>query len=54
VDKAKLKLASMDHDRSNNRKDLETASKIDIGAREIAMLEAHPPNEDKGVVAPRN
>ena len=54
VDKAKLKLTSMDHDRTNNRHDLETAAKIDIGQREIAMLEAHPPTEDKGVVAPRN
>jgi hypothetical protein len=54
VDKAKLKLTSMDHDRTNDRHDLETASKIDIGAREIAMLEKAPPTEDKGIVAPRN
>lgn len=54
VDKAKLKLTSLDHDRSNDRKDLETAAKIDIGQREIKMLEAHPPTEDKGVVQPRN
>ena len=54
VEKAKLKLTSMDHDRTNDRHDLETAAKIDIGQREIAMLEAHPPTDDKGVVAPRN
>jgi hypothetical protein len=54
VDKAKLKLTSMDHDRTNNRHDLETAAKIDIGQREIVMLEKFPPNKDSGVVAPRN
>ena len=54
VDKAKLKLTSLDHDRTNDRHDLETANKIDIGQREIKMLEAHPPTEDKGIVAPRN
>ena len=54
VDKAKLKLTSMDHDRSNDRKDLETAAKIDIGQREMVMLEKAPPAAEKAIVAPRN
>jgi hypothetical protein len=54
VDKAKLKLGAMEFDRTSDRHDLETAAKIDIGQREMKMLEAHPPTEDKGVVAPRN
>lgn len=54
VDKAKLKLTSMDHDRTNDRHDLETASKIDIGQREMVMLEKAPPASLKDVAAPRN
>jgi stress response protein YsnF len=54
VDKAKLKLTSMDHDRTNNRHDLETAAKIDIGQREMVMLEKAPPAAEKAIVAPRN
>jgi hypothetical protein len=54
VDKAKLKLTSMDHDRTNDRHDLETAAKIDIGQREMVMLEKAPPAAEKAVVAPRN
>jgi hypothetical protein len=54
VDKAKLKLTSMDHDRTNDRHDLETAAKIDIGQREMVMLEKAPPAAEKAIVAPRN
>lgn len=54
VDKAKLKLTAMDHDRTNDRHDLETASKIDIGQREMVMLEKAPPASLKDVAAPRN
>lgn len=54
VDKAKLKLTAMDHDRTNDRHDLETAAKIDIGQREMVMLEKAPPAAEKAVVAPRN
>jgi hypothetical protein len=54
VDKAKLKLTAMDHDRTNDRHDLETAAKIDIGQREIKLLEEAPPAAEKAIVAPRN
>jgi hypothetical protein len=54
VDKAKLKLTAMDHDRTNDRHDLETAAKIDIGEREMVMLEKAPPAAEKAIVAPRN
>jgi hypothetical protein len=54
VDKAKLRLTSMDHDRTNDRHDLETAAKIDIGQREMVMLEKAPPAAEKAIVAPRN
>jgi hypothetical protein len=54
VDKAKLKLTSMDHDRTNDRHDLETAAKIDIGQREMVLLEKAPPAAEKAIVAPRN
>jgi hypothetical protein len=54
VDKAKLRLTSMDHDRTNDRHDLETAAKIDIGQREMVLLEKAPPAAEKAIVAPRN
>jgi hypothetical protein len=44
----------MDHDRTNDRHDLETAAKIDIGEREMVMLEKAPPAAEKAIVAPRN
>jgi hypothetical protein len=54
VDKAKLKLSSMEFDRTSDRHDLETAAKIDIGQREMVMLEKAPPASLKDVAAPRN
>lgn len=54
VDKAKLKLTSMEFDRTSDRHDLETAAKIDIGQREMIMLEKAPPASLKDVAAPRN
>ncbi len=54
VDKAKLKLQSMEFDRTADRHDLETAAKIDIGQREMVMLEKAPPAALKEVAAPRN
>jgi hypothetical protein len=54
VDKAKLHLSAIDSDRNNDRHDLETAARIDIGQREIKMLENAPPATTKDVVAPRN
>jgi hypothetical protein len=54
VDKAKLHLTAIDQDRTNDRHDLETAARIDIGQREIVMLENAPPAAEKAIVAPRN
>lgn len=53
-EKVKLHLAAVDQDRTNDRHDLEAAAKIDIGQREMVMLEKAPPAAEKAIVAPRN
>lgn len=53
VDKAKLKLTAIEHDRTNDRHDLETASNIDINEREMFLLEHPlPETETKNLVSP--
>jgi hypothetical protein len=54
IDKHKLAITALDNDRNNDRHDLETAERIDIGQREIKLLEAAPPASEKAIVAPRN
>jgi hypothetical protein len=53
VDKAKLKLTAIEHDRTNDRHDLETAAKIDVQERETYLLEHPlPATETKALVSP--
>lgn len=53
VEKAKLRLTSMDSDRDNDRHDLETASRIDVAERETYLLEHPlPATQTKALVSP--
>jgi hypothetical protein len=51
-DQQKIAVQAMDHDRTHQRQDTETASRITIAEREMALEEKMRPEELKGIVAP--
>lgn len=52
LEQGKLLVTSMDHDRTHDRQDAETAKKMEISEREMALEEQMRPEELKGIVAP--
>lgn len=51
-DQQKIVLSALDHDRTHDRQDLETTSRINIANREMKMAEKTPPTNREAIVAP--
>jgi hypothetical protein len=47
-----LQLKALDHDRTHDRQDMETAARVDVAQREVKMLEKHPPTKTTGSANP--
>lgn len=52
IEKIKVELNADDQDRTNDRQDADTANRIDVGQREIKLLESAPLTESKGFASP--
>jgi len=52
VEQQKVAVSALDHDRSQDRMDIETAVKLDIARREMELEEKMRPEELKGIVSP--
>lgn len=53
IDQQKVSVTALDHDRSQDRMDVETAVKLDIARREIQLEEEMRPQEVKAMLIPK-